>query len=50
MISRARSVLHRELAPSSACSIDHLMILIIVPLSVYLMTQVLLIQIVLLVT
>ena len=50
MISRARSMLHGELAPSGAGSIDHLMILIIVSLSVYLMTEVLLIQIVLLVT
>jgi len=50
MISRTRSMLHGELAPSGASSIDHLMILIIVSLSVYLMTEVLLIQIVLLVT
>ena len=50
MIFRARSMLHGELAPSGAGSIDHLMILIIVSLSVYLMAEVLLIQIVLLVT
>jgi len=41
---------HGELTSSCAGSVDHLMILIIVPLSVNLVAKVFLIQIVLLVT
>lgn len=50
MIPWARSMLHGELTSSCAGSVDHLMILIIVPLSVNLVAKVFLIQIVLLVT
>lgn len=50
MTSWAGSVLHCELATSISSTIDHLMILIIVSLGVYLVAQVFLVKIVLLLT